>query len=78
MLQAVRGLLSAWDVNRGLALLAAAAAGVALSELLRRMGGWIDPPPVADMTDPSIPPSENSATPFRDKPEFAQEDADQE
>lgn len=35
-------------------------------------------PDEGNSTDPSIPPSESSATRFRDTPGYAQEDADQE
>ena len=66
-------------MNRGLWLLAGAAAGaVVLSQAFRSMKRRLDAPQNVDATDPSIPPSESSATRFRDKPGYGQDDADQE
>ncbi len=56
------------------ALLAAAAAGALAMYLYDRQARGAPQP----VTDPSIPPSESSATRLRDKPGYAQEDADQE
>jgi hypothetical protein len=60
---------------KGAGLLAAAAAGALamyLYDRKARVG------PRQPFTDPSIPPSESSATRLRDKPGYAQEDPDQE
>jgi hypothetical protein len=65
-------------VNRGLWLLAGALAGAALSHAFRHMRVRPDVPGEDYSSDPSIPPSESSATRFRDKPGYAQEDPDQE
>lgn len=65
-------------LQMGLSLLAGAATGAVLTWLLPRMLDARRIAQSAEMTDPSIPPSESSATRLRDKPGFAQEDADQE
>ena len=59
-------------------MLAAAAAGAVLSRVLLGTKGRFERHWDANTTDPSIPPSESSATRLRDKPGYAQEDADQE
>ena len=63
-------------VRRALPLLAATVAGAAVG-VLRGMRSRPEPWD-AQTTDPAIPPSESSATRLRDKPGYAQEDADQE
>jgi hypothetical protein len=65
-------------VNRGLWLLAGTLAGAALIQAFRHMKARAEAPDEGNSTDPSIPPSESSATRFRDMPGYAQEDADQE
>ena len=70
--------MSTDKLQMGLSLLAAAAIGAALTWLLQRMQVPGELAEGAEVTDPSIPPSESSATRLRDKPGFAQEDADQE
>lgn len=70
--------MSTDKLQLGLPLLAAAAIGVVLTWILKRAQAPRELPGSVDVTDPSIPPSESSATRLRDQPGFAQEDADQE
>jgi hypothetical protein len=65
-------------VKRVFAVLAAAVAAAALNRVLKRARARLELRRGAETTDPSIPPSESSARRLRDKPGFAQEDADQE
>jgi len=60
---------------KGTALLAAAAAGALAMYLYDRKARA---GPSQPFTDPSIPPSESSATRLRDHPGYEQDDADQE
>lgn len=70
--------MSTDKLQMGLSLLAAAAIGAVLTWVLQRIQAPRELSRGADVTDPSIPPSESSATRLRDQPGFAQEDADQE
>ncbi len=65
-------------MRRGLSLLAAGVAGAVLSQALLGMKDRPTRSQRSTPTDPSIPPSESSATRLRDKPGYAQEDADEE
>jgi hypothetical protein len=65
-------------MKRELSLLAAGAAGAMLTQALLRMAARAARSRGAAPTDPSIPPSESSATRRRDEPGYAQDDADQE
>lgn len=65
-------------MRRELSLLAAGAAGAVLTQALLRMAARAARAPASMPTDPSIPPSESSATRQRDEPGYGQDDADQE